>query len=112
MKYKYQYKNKIAKGYIGDNVFAAKAHNIKFHHKCPEHTMEILKGLPKRVRLNTEHHEPAETYRIKQLIKLGYTPKQAYHIAHYHFALPFEKLNRPFPKTNIKRTLIKWKFNQ
>ena len=104
MKYQIDYKNKKIKyGFIGMNKFAAKVHGILYKHKHPEHVLEIYKKVPKKVRLHTIHHEMAEEYYMKNR-------KYSYSKAH-KIALKFEKLNKPFPRTNIKRKLKEMGFN-
>lgn len=103
--FKIETKNNIPKGYIGMNKLAAKAHKIPFNHN--ENVIEIKKGLPKKVRKHTIAHEEAEVYKMKQLIKKGYSAKKAYKEAHYNFALPYEKLEKRFPTEKIKQILKK-----
>lgn len=100
MKEKIEYRKKIEKGYIGMNKFAAKSLHIPFKHN--EHTIEIKKDLPKKVRVHTIRHEEAEEYYMKN-------KHYSYHQAHKK-ALEFEKLNKPFPKTHIKQKLKKMNF--
>lgn len=110
MKYKIEYKKKKDKfGFIGMNEFASESHNIKWKHKNPEHIIEIYDKVPKKVRLDTIHHEEYERYRMDELERKGISPKKAYHISHEE-ALRFEKLNRPFPQKNIKRKLKEMRF--
>jgi len=103
MKYTINYKNKKMKyGFIGMNKFASDAHDMEYKHKHPEHTIEVYKKVPKKVRLDTIHHEEMEEYLMKNR-------HFSYHKAHA-IALRFEKLNKPFPKKNIKAILKKWEF--
>lgn len=108
MKYKIETKKYIEGNYIGMNSFASKStqhyhhKKIPFNHKHPEHIIEIKKDLPKKVRLDTIHHEESEEY----LMKNKHYP---YHKAH-KMALKYEKLNKPFPTKNIKSNLIKMGF--
>jgi len=98
MRYQIEYKDKKTKyGFIGMNKFAALAHKILYKHKHPEHVLEIYGKVPKKVRLHTIRHEMAEEYFMKN-------KKYPYKKAH-KLALKFEELNKPFPKTNIKRKL-------
>jgi hypothetical protein len=108
MKVVIKYKKKIPYGYVGMNKLASKLHHISWKYKKhPEHIIEIKKGLPKKIRKHTENHEKYEIFRMKELIKKGYSSKKAYHIAHPE-ALKFEQLDKPFPRKDIKRKLIKW----
>ena len=84
-------------GFIGMNKFASKSHKIPYKHKHPEHTIEVYKNLPKQTRLHTIHHEEMEEYLMKNR-------HFSYQKAH-KIALKFEKLNKPFPKTNTKAKL-------
>lgn len=97
MKYNVEYKKEIPKGFIGMNYKASKSLHIPFHHKHPEHTIEVKKSLPKKVRLHTIRHEEAESYfeRVKHY---------SYEKAH-RLALKYEKIEIPFPRTKIKEIL-------
>lgn len=101
MKTKIEYiKHKTKYGFIGMNADAAHSHSINWNHKKhPEHTIEIYKNVPKKIRVHTIRHEEMEQY-------LMHNKHYSYHKAH-NLALKFEKLNKPFPKNNIKRNLIK-----
>lgn len=110
MKTYIQYVNKKPKGYIGNNKIASSVHHIPWNHKKhPEKTIEIYKHMPHSFKVQTEHHECAERWKENELIKKGYSPKKAYHYAHA-FALKFEEKSVPFPKTQIKRNLVKMGF--
>jgi hypothetical protein len=99
MKYKIEYvKKKMKGGYIGMNKQSAIAKNIPFKH--PEHTIEVFKKVPKKVRVHTIRHEQAENYLMRNL-------HYKYPFAH-SLALKFEKVGKPFPKRDIKKKLIKW----
>ena len=63
MKFNIEYKKKKIKGgYIGMNRFAAKCHNIPFHHKHRS-TIEIYDKMSKPIKRVTEKHEEIE-YRL------------------------------------------------
>lgn len=100
MKEKIEYRKEISKGYIGMNKFAAKSLHIPFNHN--EHTIEIKKDLPKKIRVHTIRHEEAEIYYMKN-------KHLSYKKAHQK-ALKFEKKEVPFPKTNIKQKLKRMGF--
>jgi len=101
MKYKIEYvKRKLKNGYIGMNKQASAKLKVPFKHKHPEHTIVIYKNEPKKVRVHTIRHEKIEEYLIRN-------KHYSYHKAH-HLALKFEQLDKPFPRKDIKRKLIKW----
>ncbi len=84
------------------NSEAARQLKIPFKHKHPVHTILIYSKVPKDVRRATEHHEEAEEYFMRTL-------HMRYHRAHNN-ALRFEKLEKPFPKKDIKRRLKEMNF--
>lgn len=100
MKYEIEEEAKKEKfGFIGMNVFAARAHGLKWTKKHPEHIIHVYKKVPKAVRLHTLRHEECEEYFMKNY---HYNYQQAHKIA-----LKFEDLEVPFPKKNIKKELMK-----
>ena len=100
MKYEIEEEKKKEKyGFIGMNIFAARAHGIKWPKKHAEHLIRVYKKVPKSVRLHTIRHEECEEYFMKNY----HYPYQKAH----QLALRFEKYEKPFPKTNIKKKLEK-----
>jgi hypothetical protein len=101
MKTKIEYiKHKTKYGFIGMNKNTANKKNINWNHKKhPSHIIEVYHDVPKSVRVHTIRHEECEQYLMKNK---HYSYKKAHALA-----LKFEKLNKPFPSTNIKRRLIK-----
>jgi len=110
--YRIAYKKNIPKGFIGNNYLAAKVHNLPFEHKAPSKVIEIKTGLPSKTKFRTIQHEKAEVFKMQELIKKGYSPKRAYHKAHYNFALPFEETGKRFPTANVRTKLKKMGFNR
>ncbi len=100
MKYEIEERKEKEKyGFIGMNIFAARAHGINWPKKHGQHVIRIYKKVPKSVRLHTIRHEECEQYFMKNF-------HYSYHDAH-QLALKFEKYEKPFPKKNIKRELEK-----
>lgn len=100
MRFEIEEKKKKEKyGFIGMNEFAAKVHGLKWPKKHGEHLIKIYKKVPKSVRLHTIRHEECEEYFMKNY---HYDYQKAHQLA-----LKFERYEKPFPKENIKRRLIK-----
>jgi len=90
-----KYKKEIPRGFIGMNKEASGHCKVKWNNN--NHTIEIKKGLSKGVRKTTIAHEKCELYLMKNK---NYNYKKAHNLA-----LKFEKLEIPFPNSNITRKL-------